>query len=618
VRVSAIKASFVARVCVAARKMTHAFDIPYGSAPSRRRRSEMMYRIEYQDLTTSGYCWNGGEESYPSSHEAQRAIHDLLALGGAWSRCAYRVRPIQKTAPTHAELARFVEQLGNEGVEFAFWSGEDGSEAVLFEEDEIATAVPGGPVRRGWVFDRPINAVVRELVAGDHEAVVQARAAAVEAQAVQERERAAAAAQQRAAAQERERAAAAAVEAQQRAAAQERERAAAAAVEAQQRAAAQERQRVATQERERAEAHQRALAAAEERERVAAVEAKQRAAALERERAVAIEAERRTAALERERAAALEAQLRAAAVDAQQRAAVAERERAVAIEAQQRAAAALAREHAAAVERERAAAEAKQHAAKQERERAAAMEAQRRAAAQERERVASLQPSVEATRARSAGPVAIPQSIAAAVQRPPLARVAGPQSDARVPQGSPLAGAARSAFVPQIPTSSNLDSEGELVALTRLLRCGAWREGLRANDLLTAEQLPPGARRAIQELVGTATPNVRALGNALKRVQDKRVEGVALKLKRKIDNHGFAIWQVVNDAAATSMTAEDPGKTELLRGALTGMGFRLADANHAISTLRDCIETDSLAELVRKALAVLRQRPSAGSEGKRK
>ena len=141
-----------------------------------------MYRIEYQDLATSGYCWNCGEESYPSSHEAQRAIHDLLALGGAWSRCAYRVRPIQKTAPTHAELVRFIEQLGNEGVEFAFWSGEDGSEAVLFEEDEIAAAVPGGPVRRGWVFDRPINAVVRELVAGDHEAVARARAAAVEAQ----------------------------------------------------------------------------------------------------------------------------------------------------------------------------------------------------------------------------------------------------------------------------------------------------------------------------------------------------------------------------------------------------------------------------------------------------
>jgi hypothetical protein len=210
----------------------------------------MMYRIEYQDLATSGYCWNCGQESYPSSHEAQRAIHDLLARGGAWSRCAYRVRPIQKTAPAHAELVRFVEQLGNEGVEFAFWSGEDGSEAVVFEDDEIAAAVPGGPVRRGWVFDRPINAVVRELVAGDHEVVAQARAAAVEAQAAQERERAAAAAQQRAAAQERE-------------------RAAAAAVEAQQRAAVQERQRIATQERERSEAQQRALAAAKERERAA-------------------------------------------------------------------------------------------------------------------------------------------------------------------------------------------------------------------------------------------------------------------------------------------------------------------------------------------------------------
>jgi hypothetical protein len=163
-----------------------------------------------------------------------------------------------------------------------------------------------------------------------------------------------------------------------------------------------------------------------------------------------------------------------------------------------------------------------------------------------------------------------------------------------------------------------VDSEGELVALARLLRCGSWREGLRANDLLTSEQLPPGARRAIQELVGTATPNVRALGNALKRVQDKRVEGLALKLKRKLDNHGFAIWQVVNDPAAGSTTSQGPGKAELLRGALTGMGFRLADANHAISALRDCIETEALADLVRKALGVLGQRPSGGSEGKRK
>jgi hypothetical protein len=586
----------------------------------------MMYRIEYQDLATSGYCWNCGEESYPNSHEAQRAIHDLLALGGVWSRCAYRVRPIQKTAPTHAELVRFVERLGNEGVEFAFWSGEDGSEAVLFAEDEIATAVPGGPLRRGWVVDRPIKAVVRELVAGDHEAVARARAATLETQereavararaatletqeraAVQERERAAAAARQRADAQERERAAAAAVETQQRAAAQERERL---AQQERERAEAQERERVAKQERERAEAQQRARAAAEERERVAAVEAQQRAAAAERERAAAIEAQRRAAALERERAAA---------VEAQQRAAAAERERAVAIEAQQRAAAALAREHAAAVERERAAVEARQRAAAaQDRERAAAVEAQRRAAAQERERVASLQPSVEATRTRSTAPVAIPQSIAAAVHRPPLARVAEPQPVVRVAQGSPVARIAPSAFVPEIPKSPALGSEGELVALAKLLRCGAWREGMRASDLLTAEQLPAGARRAIQELVGTATPNVRALGNALKRVQNKRIDGIALRLTRKTDNHGFAIWQVVNDPAATGTTSEGPGKEELLRGAITGMGFRLADANHAISTLRDCIETDSLAELVRKALAVLRQRPSAASESKRK
>jgi hypothetical protein len=70
--------------------------------------------------------------------------------------------------------------------------------------------------------------------------------------------------------------------------------------------------------------------------------------------------------------------------------------------------------------------------------------------------------------------------------------------------------------------------------------------------------------------------------------------------------------------AGLAHTRQQRAVVELLRGALTGMGYRLADTNHAISALRDCVETDSLADLVRKALGVLRQRPSAGFESKRK
>jgi len=117
---------------------------------------------------------------------------------------------------------------------------------------------------------------------------------------------------------------------------------------------------------------------------------------------------------------------------------------------------------------------------------------------------------------------------------------------------------------------------------------------------------------------GQQPPTVRALGNALKGVQDKRIDGIPLKLTRTIDNHGFTIWQVVNDLGETNKLSERPSKTEQLRGALTGMGYRLAEANHAISALRDRIDTDPLADLVREALSVLARRPGPGSDPKRR
>jgi Holliday junction resolvasome RuvABC DNA-binding subunit len=141
---------------------------------------------------------------------------------------------------------------------------------------------------------------------------------------------------------------------------------------------------------------------------------------------------------------------------------------------------------------------------------------------------------------------------------------------------------------------------------------------MKACDLIAPDLLPAGAHAALQELAGTATLNVRALGNALKRVQDKRIEGIPRKITRTIDNHGFAIWQVVNDLDEASTTSERPGNAELLRGALTGMGYGAAESNHAVSALRARLETDSLTALVREALGVLALRPTSASKPKRR
>ena len=522
----------------------------------------MKYRIEYHDKESMQDCWYIQEGSYPSKDEAMRAIRDLMALGGPWLDRAYRVGSFQSTALTHTELVRIAERLNNHGELVGLWFGEEGEEAVLFNEDEIAAAVPGGPVRSGWRFCRPIHEAVRELIARDREAVAQEREHAAElereraaaAQEREQRERVAAQERERAAAQERERVArqarehAAAEAAQQHAAAQERERA---AVEAQQRAATQARERAAARERElvaaeaqlRAVAHEHEGVVAQERERAAAVEAQQRAAALERERAAALEAQQRTAALERERVAT---QARERAVERER-----ERDRAAALERER--VATQTRARASALERERLAAlEAQQRAAVQERERVAALEAQQRSAAQERERAASLEREREAALARKSEATRVP--ITRPVATPRVAAVARPAFSARVAQVPKLGG------------------NGELVALATLFRCGAWPEGMKACDLIMPDLFPAGAHAALQELAGTATLNVRALGNALKRVQDKRMEGIPRKITRTIDNHGFAIWQVVNDLCETSTTSDRPGNAELLRGALTGMG----------------------------------------------
>jgi hypothetical protein len=89
----------------------------------------MTYQIEYQNPTTNESCWYGHEGRYPSHDEAQRAAHDLIALGGPWGYRAYRVRLVERTALTHAGLVSLGERLENRGAVVTFWFGDDGAEA---------------------------------------------------------------------------------------------------------------------------------------------------------------------------------------------------------------------------------------------------------------------------------------------------------------------------------------------------------------------------------------------------------------------------------------------------------------------------------------------------------
>jgi Holliday junction resolvasome RuvABC DNA-binding subunit len=104
-----------------------------------------------------------------------------------------------------------------------------------------------------------------------------------------------------------------------------------------------------------------------------------------------------------------------------------------------------------------------------------------------------------------------------------------------------------------------------------------------------------------------ANPSARNLGNALKRVQDKRVDGLPFVLARKLDGHGFALWQVVGTGRASD-TKQPPRNAELVHSALTGMGYRSAEATFAVSSLGISVDTLPLADAVREALATLVQR----------
>ena len=107
----------------------------------------MTYTIEFQDIDATVQYWVGSEQGYATPDEAQRAIHNTIARGGAWARRVYRVVPRRKVAPVHPELAGLMERFRGQGSMVAFWRDVDGVEALLIDHENIAAAMPGGSVR---------------------------------------------------------------------------------------------------------------------------------------------------------------------------------------------------------------------------------------------------------------------------------------------------------------------------------------------------------------------------------------------------------------------------------------------------------------------------------------
>jgi holliday junction DNA helicase RuvA len=78
----------------------------------------------------------------------------------------------------------------------------------------------------------------------------------------------------------------------------------------------------------------------------------------------------------------------------------------------------------------------------------------------------------------------------------------------------------------------------------------------------------------------------------------KTAERIVLELKGKIER--FAVGQ-----PGTSPATAGDSKAERLTLALTGMGYRQAEAARAVEGLKNQLESQSLSELLREALAVL-------------
>ncbi len=89
---------------------------------------------------------------------------------------------------------------------------------------------------------------------------------------------------------------------------------------------------------------------------------------------------------------------------------------------------------------------------------------------------------------------------------------------------------------------------------------------------------------------------------AIPGIGKKTAERILLELKDKL---------IVSSApAGKTQTASSPapvpaGKSELLHGALTRMGFRPAEADRALAALGARVENETLGDLVREALVIL-------------
>lgn len=105
-----------------------------------------------------------------------------------------------------------------------------------------------------------------------------------------------------------------------------------------------------------------------------------------------------------------------------------------------------------------------------------------------------------------------------------------------------------------------------------------------------------------RELAAVLKRGETARLTAIPGIGKKTAERILLELKDKL--------LVSSAPAGKAQTASSPaaapaGKSELLHGALTRMGFRPAEADRALSTLGARVESEALGDLVREALVIL-------------
>ena len=101
--------------------------------------------------------------------------------------------------------------------------------------------------------------------------------------------------------------------------------------------------------------------------------------------------------------------------------------------------------------------------------------------------------------------------------------------------------------------------------------------------------------------LAVATGNLKVL-TRVPGVGKKTAERMALELKDKLASRNTGMSGV----SGAPQSGKDRGRQgELLRGALTRMGYRPTEADRAVAELAERVETVALADLVREALALL-------------